>query len=103
MVNWRSILRVVSDNPEEQLQQLKNDLAQRLKLTDPVMIIPYRGFGTKEQLFLKGRVLEDQGIAAAEDDDTLWENLYATYLRFASDELPGVRVQAHFKMRRGKW
>lgn len=97
MVNWRSILRVVSDNPEEQLQQLKNDLAQRLKLTDPVMIIPYRGFGTKEQLFLKGRVLEDQGIAAAEDDDTLWENLYATYLRFASDELPGVRVQAHFQ------
>jgi len=97
MATWRSILRLVGDNTEVQLQHLKQGLAQRLKLTEPVMMIPYRGFGTKERLFLKGRTLEDKGIAAAEDDDTLWENLHATYLRFASDELPGVRVHAHFQ------
>lgn len=97
MANWRKIVTQISNHAETQIEQLKGRLAQRLKLAEPIVITPYRGFGTKAHLFLKGRVLEDKGIAAAQDDDTIWENLHAMYLRFASDEAPGVRVQAHFQ------
>lgn len=79
------------------LAALRQRLAQRLHLADSVLVIPYRSFGTKEQVVLQGRILVDQEIQAAQDDDTLWENLHAMYLRFTSREVAGARVQAHWQ------
>lgn len=90
----------LGSDAEERLAQLKQRLDQRLQRGEPVVITPYRGFGTREQLFLKGRVLKDRGIVKAQDDDSLWENLHAMYLRFASHEVAGVRVQAQFQEER---
>jgi phosphatidate phosphatase APP1 len=61
--------------------------------TDPVVVQPYRGFGTARELWLKGRVLEDEGIRHPTDRDTLWQNVVAMYRRFESDEVPGARVE----------
>ncbi len=59
-----------------------------------IQIAAYRGYGTAEQLYLKGRVLEDKGIRTASDDDSIWDNLANMYRRFESDEIPGARVLA---------
>lgn len=63
---------------------------------DPVEILPYRGYGTRRALFLKGRVLERKGITRSSARDTIWRNLRNMAKRFMSDEVPGARVRALF-------
>lgn len=97
MAGWHHLFTQHSTHAAEYFAPLRQRLAQRLHHTEPLLVIPYHGFGTKEQVFLQGRVLVDQGIQAAQDDDTLWENLHAMYLRFASREVAGVRVHVHLQ------
>ncbi|HIK18037.1 MAG TPA: DUF2183 domain-containing protein [Leptolyngbyaceae cyanobacterium M33_DOE_097] len=63
---------------------------------DPICIMPYRGYGTPDRLYLKGRVLQDQGIKLREENASLWQNIRNMYRRFESDEIAGARVRAYF-------
>ena len=71
-------------------------------------IVYYRGFGSATAVWLKGRVLRQRancdpshggpsyGTAeyrAPDRNDPFWQNLFATYQRFNSNEVPGVRVR----------
>lgn len=67
---------------------------RKLGLLGPVQILPYRGFGNTNTLYLKGRVLEDLGIARPSDLDTVWRNLRMMGRRFRSTEIPHVPVRA---------
>jgi len=67
-------------------------LARRWR--DPVIILPYLGYGTARKLTVRGRVLEDEGFAPAADGDTRWRNLVSFYKRLESDEVPGARLRA---------
>ena len=64
---------------------------------DPLMIVPYLGYGTLDKLLLSGRVLEDEGFIPATDADRAWRNLINMYKRFETDEVPGARVRALFQ------
>jgi phosphatidate phosphatase APP1 len=94
MASWKRILGEVVNEVEDHFDLLKYRLRERLGGRNPIMILPYRGFGTPEKIYLKGRVLEDKGITSAQDDDTIWENLANMYRRFESDEIPFARVLA---------
>ena len=61
---------------------------------DPVIILPYLGYGTPHQLTVCGRVLEDEGFRPAADADGRWRNLIRFYKRLESDEVPGARLRA---------
>ncbi len=63
----------------------------------PVKILAYRGYGTPERFFLKGRVLKDRGVTQAAEEDRLWDNLLNAYKRLASREIPYARLQARFQ------
>jgi phosphatidate phosphatase APP1 len=69
-------------------------LARRWR--DPVIILPYLGYGTRRQLTVCGRVLEDEGFRPAADADTRWRNLVRFYKRLESDEVPGARLRATY-------
>ncbi|HMQ50889.1 MAG TPA: DUF2183 domain-containing protein [Anaerolineae bacterium] len=75
----------------------KFDFKKRLNLLDPLQILPYFGFGTADQVFLKGRVLEQKGITGTGEHDSLWQNLKRMYRRFESDEVPGAVVAVKFQ------
>jgi phosphatidate phosphatase APP1 len=96
MAHWKKVFTRITSNADDKFDRLKYRLRQRLNQLGPVMILPYRGFGNANEIYLKGRVLKDKGILSAEDNDTVWQNLLATYKRFASVEIPHVRVQARF-------
>lgn len=70
------------------------ELASRWR--DPVIILPYLGYGTAEKLSLCGRVLEDEGFRPTKDSERRWRNLVAFLKRLESDELPGARLRATF-------
>jgi phosphatidate phosphatase APP1 len=63
---------------------------------DPLIILPYLGYGTARKLVLCGRVLEDEGFRPAADADTRWRNLVRFYKRLESDEVPGARLRATY-------
>ena len=94
MASWQKVLTHLVSDFEDHFDLLKYRLRERIGGRDPIMIQPYRGFGTREKVYLKGRVLEDKGIPPAEDNDTIWENLANMYRRFESDEIPFARVLA---------
>jgi phosphatidate phosphatase APP1 len=97
MASWRRVIGETVTNVEEQFDLLKFRLREHLGDRDPIMILPYRGYGRQDKLYLKGRVLEDRGIAAASDNDTIWNNLGNMYKRFKSNEIPYARVLARFQ------
>lgn len=76
---------------------VKQRIAEQVGSQDPIRIMPYRGYGTPQQLYLKGRVLEDQGIKIREEDASLWKNLRNTYRRFESDEISHARLNVQFQ------
>jgi phosphatidate phosphatase APP1 len=61
-----------------------------------LMIVPYVGYGTPDEFFVKGRVLRDKNINPPMNDASLITNLVDTYKRFQSDEIPGAVVRASF-------
>ena len=63
------------------------------KLRDPLIILPYLGYGTRERLTLTGRVLQDEGFRPTRDADRRWRNLVAFFKRMESDEVPGARLE----------
>ena len=73
--------------------KLRELVAQR---RDPVIILPYLGYGTSEKLALCGRVLEDEGFRPTRDSERRWRNLAAFLKRLESDEIPGARLRATF-------
>lgn len=58
---------------------------------DPLNIQPYRGYANKEGVFLKGRVLEDEGIVTGNTVGA-FRNLINFFKRFESDEIPGAKI-----------
>jgi phosphatidate phosphatase APP1 len=97
MSSWKSVLAHFVVDVEDHFDRLKYRLGEHLGANDPIMIRPYRGFGSQEKLYLKGRVLENEGVTPPEDNDSLWENLVNMYKRFESDEIPHARVLARFQ------
>lgn len=84
---------------EESLDQLKLKLKNALNLFDPVIIYPYRGYGTGEKFFLEGRVLEKEDMIHGEKEyeNSLWNNIRKIWNRYESDEIPGVEIEAEME------
>ncbi len=72
-------------------------IKQRLGWLRCPVILPYRGFGSKTEVYLKGRVLEDNGLAKPAERNSIWHNIVAMYKRYVSNEIPNVRVRAVFE------
>ncbi|WP_143962443.1 App1 family protein [Litoribacter populi] len=61
-----------------------------------VMVLPFKGLGSKHEVFLIGRVIKDRSIKPAEEGQGRWSNFKAMYKRFMSWKIPNVRVKASF-------
>ncbi len=96
MTNWKDILTHLAADAEQRMDELRYRLNYQLGGLGPIKIIPYRGFGTPEQFYLRGRVLEDKHIPEAEKNDKLWENLLYMYQRLESDEVPHAKLRIRY-------
>ena len=95
-MSWKKALAHLVVDVEEGFDRLKYRLGERLGGNEPVRIRPYRGYGTAEEIYLKGRVLEGTELPPAGEEDSLWDNLVNTFKRFESDEIPHARLKARF-------
>lgn len=69
---------------------------ERASSETPRQIFAYTGYGNGEKLWVKGRILANKPIGEPGDDDNWWDNLRATYQRWETDELEGVRVELEY-------
>jgi phosphatidate phosphatase APP1 len=58
-----------------------------------VMVVPFWGYGTPQQLFVRGRVTRTSTVRPAERDDSRWQNIRNTYRRFRVSGVAGAEVQ----------
>ena len=60
---------------------------------DPLLIQSYLGYGVPGRVLVMGRVLVDWGVAAAEEDDSLWQNFKGAWKRFRSGEVAHAELK----------
>lgn len=90
MKSWRDLLLQLGLEADA----AADALTQRLSAGAPVRIAAYRGHGTPQTIYLKGRVLAGGTLALPGDAaDSPWQNLLAIYRRFDTTEVAGARVQ----------
>lgn len=96
MSDLKKIFIDATEGIEQRFDDLTFRLRKKLRLNDPLQIVVYRSYGTTNRLYIKGRVLEDKGITAS-DQDSIWKNLLTMYQRFESDEVPGAVLNVKFQ------
>ncbi len=96
MMGWRRSVVTAGRAVEARFDLLKFRLKRRMGRLGPIEVLPYRGHGTPQVLFMKGRVLEQKGVTRSSANDTVLINLRNMFRRFASDEIPFARVRARF-------
>lgn len=95
MTDWIKWVSQRLDEINTQWDAVKHSINKQLGIEDPIHIMPYCGYGTPQKIYLKGRVLQDEGIALREEDAPIWKNLLNMYRRFETDEVPGIPVRIH--------
>jgi phosphatidate phosphatase APP1 len=68
-------------------------LNKRLGREGVPQILPYIGYANATTAWLHGRVLTNPPPAEPGEDDSRWRNVANTYRRFASKEVPDVRIE----------
>ena len=94
MSDWKKHFTKYISLIDDKFDDLVLSFRKRLGSFKPLQIVPFRSYGTARRVYVKGRVLEDKRIAAAEDKDTILNNLVNMYKRFESDEVPGAVLKA---------
>jgi len=69
-----------------------NRFTEHFDSTDPLIIIPYRGYANSKRIYLKGRVLEDENIFKGKTDSQI-QNIINSFKRFETDEIPNALVR----------
>ncbi len=93
MTDWQEIVAPFVRSVEKVYDKVKYRLYGAFGGFEPIKIVPYRGYGTREKLYLKGRVLKARGITPAGESDSLWQNFINMWKRLASREIPYARLR----------
>jgi phosphatidate phosphatase APP1 len=96
MAGWRERLAAMVNRIEVPLDTARLRFWLRRGWLDPVSVVTYRGYGTPDALYLRGRVISRRAIGAATSTDSAWRNLRGMYRRFTGMEIPGATVHVRF-------
>ncbi len=96
-MSLKSLLTQTAFRGETSFDEIRQLLRKRLKLNGRPQIVPYFGFGNEHGIQLRARVLEAREMSSIESDDSIWENVWRTYQRINSHEIPHAVVRAHFE------
>lgn len=96
MTNIKEKLKLAMLKVEDGFANAKFAAKEKFELFEPIKIQPYYGFGNEHYVFIKGRVLEEEGLAEKKEDVSNLQHLKDTYKRYESDEIPHLKISAEF-------
>ena len=97
MPDWKAKLENLFERIEDVSDDLRLKRKRKRNFNNPLMIMPFFGYGTSEKIRIRGRVIEDEGTIASTETDSVWRNIANMYRRFETDEIPYARVKAFFQ------
>jgi phosphatidate phosphatase APP1 len=78
---------------EKRLGNLSRAVRRRIGYVRPPILLPYRTYGTDAELRVRGRVIEDPGLAGAPNPKSLLDDLRISLKRYSTFEVPGAEVE----------
>ena len=96
MADWQKGIARFMNRVDTKIDEQRRRLGAPGGSGKKARIDAYRGFGTPERGFVRGRVLRGSPIPAADAADSVWLNLASMVQRFESDEVPRARVRVVF-------
>lgn len=93
MENWQSKFLEVISHLEQEIDKQRYSLKDKLNLVSPATIQAYRGYGSEKGIFLRGRVIENEGLELPSKDASIWQNIKSLYHRYESDEIPHAKIK----------
>ena len=97
MPDWKAKLEKLFERVEDVSDDFRLNRKRKRNFENPLMIMPFFGYGTSEKIRIKGRVIEDEGAITSTETDSVWRNIANMYRRFETDEIPYARVKAVFQ------
>lgn len=92
MAKLKKILGRFAADLESQFEARR--LAQRQLHADaPVYIQPYRSFGTRVELLVRARVLQQEPLSKVTGGESVWSNLVRSARQFGTNEIGGAVVR----------
>lgn len=92
MADWKHPVSSAVSAVETFFDRLKLSYKWRFDRWDRLQVITYRGFGTRDEVFLRGRVLDDHPVESRRGAGW-WRNVRDTLQRIETDEVPGAEVE----------
>lgn len=99
MADFKSKLERFFERVEGAADRFSLKRRQKRNFNNALKIVPFFGYGTREKIRIKGRVVEDEGEIVSSETDSVWRNIKNMYRRFETDEIPFARVKAIFQNR----
>ncbi|WP_051286380.1 App1 family protein [Salinimicrobium terrae] len=95
-VQLKEKLKNALSRAEELFTEKRISFKKRFDLLEPLKIMPFRGFGNENYVFIKGRVMEEQKISDQPKDQSVAGHLKDTFRRYETDEIPHIKIKASF-------
>jgi phosphatidate phosphatase APP1 len=89
MPRFRDVLRLNA----VRTVRLGKRVAEAVWRRGPIEIAAYRGYGSRQRVYLHGRVLARPGYSKPTPTDPIWRNVVNIYRRADSDPIPFAKVQ----------
>jgi phosphatidate phosphatase APP1 len=93
MPNWREIVQHITDNVDDHFDRLLSHLHRSVDDNEDIHVSPYMGYGTPQNVFLRGRAFRHYSVTDPTENDTVWLNLLNIYRRFNSHEFPNAPIE----------
>ena len=97
MPDWKAKLENIFERLEDVSDDFRLKRKRKRNFENPLIILPFFGYGTSERVRIRGRVVEDEGAIASTETDSVWRNIANMYRRFETDEIPYAKVRAIFQ------
>jgi phosphatidate phosphatase APP1 len=95
-MSWRRKGTKLAAGVDDRIDGLKSRLEARFGGNRAIIVRPYRWYGTRDTLRVRGRVLRHNKLRGAADGDSWFDDLRNSYRRFNSDEVAYAQLEARF-------
>jgi phosphatidate phosphatase APP1 len=84
-------------NPELSIKPLSLIIKHKLGLLSSPKIVPFIGYGNKNNTYTEGEVVEENGLSRPKEGQSKWRNIKSMIKRYVSNEIEGIKVEITYR------
>ncbi len=96
-IDSKQLIKQVAVAAEDGIEAVKHKVQETLDKFSDVQVVVYRGFGSDQKVYIKGRVLKTKKVTLPTEQDSTLINMLNMYKRFESDAIGQAIVEIKFQ------